>query len=107
MREVFGSRACSHHIQQNHVWIELASLVHCFNAVSGFSYNFHVGLGVDECPSPLRATAVPPVLLALSLAIALEPSFRTMIIVVGALLWSNYCCQVRGDTLAMRAELRS
>ena len=46
--------------------------------------------------------SIPPVLLALSLAAALDPSFRTVIIVVGALLWSIYCRQVRGDTLAIR-----
>jgi len=48
--------------------------------------------------------SIPPVLLALSLAAALEPSFRTVIIVVGALLWSIYCRQVRGDTLAVREQ---
>jgi len=48
--------------------------------------------------------SIPPVLLALSLATALDPSFRTVIIVVGALLWSIYCRQVRGDTLAVREQ---
>ena len=46
--------------------------------------------------------SIPPVLLALSLATALEPSFRTVILVVISLLWSIYCRQVRGDTLAVR-----
>ena len=45
--------------------------------------------------------SIPPVLLALTLATVLEPSFRTVIIVVGALLWSIYCRQVRGDTLSV------
>ena len=48
--------------------------------------------------------SIPPVLLALSLATALEPSFRTVIIVVGALLWSIYCRQVRGDTLLVMQQ---
>ena len=48
--------------------------------------------------------SIPPVLLALALATALEPSFRTVILVVGALLWSIYCRQVRGDTLAVREQ---
>ena len=48
--------------------------------------------------------SIPPVLLALSLATAIEPSFRTVILVVGALLWSIYCRQVRGDTLAVRQQ---
>ena len=48
--------------------------------------------------------SIPPVLLALSLAAALEPSFRTVIIVVGALLWSIYCRQVRGDTLLVMQQ---
>ena len=48
--------------------------------------------------------SIPPVLLALSLATALSPSFKTVIIVVGALLWSIYCRQVRGDTLAVRQQ---
>ena len=48
--------------------------------------------------------SIPPVLLALSLAAALDPSFRTVIIVVGALLWSIYCRQVRGDTLLVMQQ---
>ena len=48
--------------------------------------------------------SIPPVLLALSLATALEPSFRTVILVVASLLWSIYCRQVRGDTLAVRQQ---
>ena len=34
----------------------------------------------------------------------IKPSFRTVIIVVGALLWSIYCRQVRGDTLSVRTQ---
>ena len=48
--------------------------------------------------------SIPPVLLALALATALEPSFRTVILVVSSLLWSIYCRQVRGDTLAVRQQ---
>ena len=48
--------------------------------------------------------SIPPVLLALTLAAALEPNFRTVIIVVGALLWSIYCRQVRGDTLLVMQQ---
>ncbi len=48
--------------------------------------------------------SIPPVLLALSLATALNPSFRTVIIVVAALLWSIYCRQVRGDTLLVMQQ---
>jgi peptide/nickel transport system permease protein len=46
--------------------------------------------------------SIPAILLALSLAAALGPSFKTIIIVVAALLWAVYARQVRGDTLAMR-----
>ena len=48
--------------------------------------------------------SIPPVLLALSLATAMSPSFRTVIIVVSALLWSIYCRQVRGDTLLVMQQ---
>ena len=48
--------------------------------------------------------SIPPVLLALTLATVLDPSFRTVIIVVGTLLWSIYCRQVRGDTLSVRTQ---
>ena len=48
--------------------------------------------------------SIPPVLLALTLATALEPSFQTVILVVASLLWSIYCRQVRGDTLAVRQQ---
>ena len=46
--------------------------------------------------------SIPAILLALALAAALGPSFRTIIIVVAVLLWAVYARQVRGDTLAMR-----
>ena len=46
--------------------------------------------------------SIPTVLLALSLAVALGPSLKTIVIVVAALLWAVYCRQVRGETLAMR-----
>lgn len=46
--------------------------------------------------------ALPAILLALTLAAALGPSFRTIVIVVAGLLWAVYARQVRGDTLAMR-----
>ena len=46
--------------------------------------------------------SIPAVLLALSLAVALGPSLKTIVIVVAALLWAVYCRQVRGETLAMR-----
>ena len=48
--------------------------------------------------------SIPPVLLALALATALDPSFTTVILVVGCLLWSIYCRQVRGDPLAVREQ---
>ena len=46
--------------------------------------------------------SIPAVLLALALATAIGPSFQTVVIVVAVLLWSRYCRQVRGDTLAIR-----
>jgi peptide/nickel transport system permease protein len=46
--------------------------------------------------------SIPTVLLALSLAVALGPSLKTIVIVVAALLWAVYCRQVRGETLVMR-----
>ena len=42
--------------------------------------------------------SIPAVLLALSLAVALGPSLKTIVIVVAALLWAVYCRQVRGET---------
>ena len=46
--------------------------------------------------------AIPSVLLALALAAAFGPSFRTIIIVVSLQLWAIYSRQIRGDTLAIR-----
>ena len=48
--------------------------------------------------------SIPAVLLALSLAVALGPSLKTIVIVVAALLWAVYCRQVRGETLVMREQ---
>lgn len=48
--------------------------------------------------------SIPPVLLALALAVILEPGFRTVLIVVGAQLWSVYTRQVRGDTLGVMQQ---
>ncbi len=48
--------------------------------------------------------SIPPILLALALAVALGPSFRTVIIVVSVLFWAIYARQVRGDTLAIREQ---
>ena len=48
--------------------------------------------------------SIPAILLALALAAALGPSFKTIIIVVAVLLWAVYARQIRGDTLAMRGQ---
>ena len=48
--------------------------------------------------------SIPAILLALALAAALGPSFRTIIIVVAVLLWAIYARQIRGDSLAMRGQ---
>ncbi len=48
--------------------------------------------------------SIPTVLLALSLAVALGPSLKTIVIVVAALLWAVYCRQVRGETLVMKEQ---
>ena len=48
--------------------------------------------------------SIPAVLLALSLAVALGPSLKTIVIVVAALLWAVYGRQVRGETLVMREQ---
>ena len=48
--------------------------------------------------------SIPAILLALALAAALGPSFKTIIIVVAVLLWAVYARQIRGDTMAMRGQ---
>ena len=48
--------------------------------------------------------SIPTVLLALSLAVALGPGLKTIVIVVAALLWAVYCRQVRGETLVVREQ---
>ena len=60
---------------------------------------------VDGHHAPCRRVAVDSTCVAgLFLATALEPSFQTVILVVASLLWSIYCRQVRGDTLAVRQQ---
>ncbi|MEO1016392.1 MAG: ABC transporter permease [Pseudomonadota bacterium] len=46
--------------------------------------------------------ALPSILLALVLAVALGPSFQTVIIVVAFVLWALYARQVRGEVLSIR-----
>lgn len=46
--------------------------------------------------------ALPSILLALVLAVALGPSFQTVIAVVAFVLWALYARQVRGEVLSIR-----
>lgn len=46
--------------------------------------------------------ALPSILLALVLAIAIGPSFQTVILVVVFVLWAFYARQVRGEVLSIR-----
>ena len=48
--------------------------------------------------------SIPSVLLALSLAVALGPSLKTIVIVIAGLLWAIYCRQVRAETMLMREQ---
>lgn len=48
--------------------------------------------------------AIPGILLALVLAIALGPSFQTVIIVVAVSFWPNYARLVRGETLSIKSQ---
>jgi peptide/nickel transport system permease protein len=48
--------------------------------------------------------SIPGILLALVLAVALGPSFRTVIIVVVAIFWSRYARLVRGETLSLKSQ---
>lgn len=48
--------------------------------------------------------SIPPVLLALALAVAIKPGMRTVLLVVGIQLWSVYTRQVRGDTLGVMQQ---
>ncbi len=53
---------------------------------------------VDICIS------IPAILFALVLAIALGPSFQTVIIVIISIFWSRYARLIRGQTLAIRNQ---
>ena len=48
--------------------------------------------------------SIPPVLLALALAVAIKPGMRTVLLVVGIQLWSVYTRQVRGATLGVMQQ---
>jgi peptide/nickel transport system permease protein len=48
--------------------------------------------------------SIPGILLALVLAVALGPSFQTVIIVVVAIFWSRYARLVRGETLRLKSQ---
>ncbi len=46
--------------------------------------------------------ALPSILLALVLAVAVGPSFQTVIIVIAFVLWALYARQIRGEVLSIR-----
>jgi peptide/nickel transport system permease protein len=48
--------------------------------------------------------SIPGILLALVLAVALGPSFQTVIIVVVTIFWSRYARLVRGETLSLKSQ---
>lgn len=48
------------------------------------------------------ALSIPAILLALVLAVALGPSFQTVIIVIVSIFWSRYARLVRGETLRLK-----
>ena len=50
------------------------------------------------------SNAIPAILFALVLAVAIGPGFKTVIIVVLYVLWSRYARQVRGETLAIMGQ---
>lgn len=50
------------------------------------------------------ALSIPGILLALVLAVALGPSFQTVIIVIVVVFWSRYARLVRGETLAIKSQ---
>ena len=50
------------------------------------------------------ALSLPLVLIAIVMAVALEPSFWNVILVISLLLWPRYARQIRGETLGIRQE---
>jgi len=50
------------------------------------------------------ALSIPGILLALVLAVALGPSFQTVIIVIVVVFWSRYARLVRGETLSIKSQ---
>ena len=50
------------------------------------------------------ALSIPAILLALVLAVALGPSFQTVIIVIVSIFWSRYARLVRGETLSLKHQ---
>jgi peptide/nickel transport system permease protein len=45
--------------------------------------------------------AVPPLLVALVVAVALGPSFRNLVLILGLLIWPNIARLIRGETLLL------
>lgn len=48
--------------------------------------------------------SIPAILFALVLAVILQPSFQTVIIVIVSIFWSRYARLIRGQTLAIRNQ---
>jgi peptide/nickel transport system permease protein len=48
--------------------------------------------------------ALPTILIAIALAVALGPSFQNLVIVIAALLWPNIARQVRGAALVVKQK---
>jgi peptide/nickel transport system permease protein len=48
--------------------------------------------------------ALPSLLVALVVAVALGPSFRNLVLILGLLIWPNIARLIRGETLAMKGH---
>lgn len=50
------------------------------------------------------ALSIPIILLAISLAVILEPSLQNLVLVVGLIIWAYYARQARGETLSIKEK---
>jgi peptide/nickel transport system permease protein len=48
--------------------------------------------------------ALPPLLVALVVAVALGPSFRNLVLILGLLIWPNIARLIRGETLQLTRQ---
>lgn len=107
--DAFGRDVLSRLIYGARVSLSVAVLALAIAGLIGTTVGLvagYVGGSLDSTLMRLvdMVLALPTLLIALAVAIALGPSFTNVILVIGGLMWANVARLVRGETLLLRQQ---